>query len=170
MPDDLDALTRIGAIFMDGYLVIDRDRKISAANPVFAQMLGIRPGERRKLLGARCCEHLKLETCQKDCIALDCMKKNTPLRLQEIHGHTAEGAEFILDIGVVPLIQKDEVGGALITYRDVTDERKLKTRYMDEAAEHKEERTRLLRIIEDREVELENLRQKRAQESEQRKT
>lgn len=94
-------------------------------------------------------------------MALECIKKNTPLRLQEIRAQTQGGREYVFEVNTLPLKDtKDRVTGALVIYRDVTDERKLKTRFMEEQSEHKRERSELLKIIEARELEVEQARKR----------
>lgn len=159
MTDDNEALARLGPAFLDGYAVVDLDRRISSINNALGQMLELRPADRKKLIKALCCEHLRLEVCKDKCIAEECMNKNTPMRMQEIHARTPDGREFVLELSTMPLKNaKGEVGGALIVYRDVTDERRLKTRFMEDQADHRRQRSELLKIIEDRDAALSKLR------------
>ena len=53
-----------------------------------------------------------------------------------------------------------KVTGVFVTHRDVTDERRLKTRQIEEKEEHLKEREALLKIIRDRDEELTDLRSK----------
>lgn len=160
MADDRQAIEQFGAVFLDSYFIVDRDRRILSFNQAFSQMLELRPGERRKLINTPCYERLRLEICKDNCIALECIKRGAPVRMEEIKGSTADGQrELVLELSAIPL--KDETGNitsVFVTHRDVTDERRLKARYLEEQTEHRRERASLLKIIEDRDVEVENLR------------
>src|SRR5688572_1236993 len=125
MSDDFDALARIGPAFMDGYIVVDTDRKITNFNPAYTQMLDLRAADRKKLLSMHCCEPLRLEACREGCVAQVCMQKNAAMRLQEIRAMTAENREFVLEITALPLKGANgKVNAALLVQRDVTDERR----------------------------------------------
>jgi PAS domain S-box-containing protein len=159
MTDDKDAINRLGAVFMDSYFVVDRDLRIQSFNPAFNQMLNLRGGERRKLVNSFCYDYLKLEICQDRCIALEALKKNSTVRMNEIRGQRPDGTELILELSAIPLKnEKGEIDSVFVTHRDVTDERRLKERYLEEQDHHKKERAALLRVIEDRDVEIENMR------------
>jgi sigma-54 dependent transcriptional regulator, acetoin dehydrogenase operon transcriptional activator AcoR len=159
MSDDKDAINRLGAVFVDSYFIVDRDLRMQAFNPAFPALLGLRGGERRKLLNSFCYDYLKLEICQERCIALEALKKNGAVHMNEIHGQKPDGTEMILELSAIPLKNANgEVDTVLVTHRDVTDERRLKERYLEEQDHHKKERAALLRIIEDRDVEIENIR------------
>jgi PAS domain S-box-containing protein len=159
--DDREFISRIGPVFLDSYFIVDQDLKIQDFNQAFTQMLDLRGAERRKLTGSFCYEKLRLEICKDKCIAVEAMKKNAPIRMEEIRGTTPDGRELVLELSAIPL--RDASGQAksvFVTHRDVTDERRLKARYHEEQTEHRRERGALLRIIEDRDVENENLRQR----------
>ena len=60
--------------------------------------------------------------------------------MEEIRGQTPDGRELVLELSAIPL--KDENGqttGVFVTHRDVTDESRLKARYLEEQAEHKDD-------------------------------
>lgn len=162
MSSDEEFVKRFGAVFLDSYFVVDKDRHLLGFNQAFSQMLELRPSERRKLIGEHCYDKLRLEICKDRCIALEAIKKDSAVRMEEIRGTTAEGRELVLELSAIPL--KDENGqttSVFVTHRDVTDERRLKARYLDEQSDHRRERSSLLRIIEDREIELEDVRKAR---------
>ncbi len=130
MSDDLEAINRIGPVFFDSYFVVDKERRITAHNAVFEQLLGLRPAQRRAIDGTHCFELLKLEICKEQCIAVECLKKNAPVRKEEIKGKTSTGRDLVVEISAIPL--RDDAGvvvGVFVTHRDVTDERRLKTRF-----------------------------------------
>lgn len=154
-------MSRFGAVFLDSWFVVDKDLRIQEFNPAFAQLLDLRPGERRKLIGVPCYEKLRLEICKENCIALETLKRNGHVRMEEIRGTTPDGRELVLELSAIPLRDADgNPTSVFVTHRDVTDERRLKARYLEEQTEHRRERASLLRIIEDRDVELENMRQR----------
>ncbi|MBI3178873.1 MAG: PAS domain-containing protein, partial [Deltaproteobacteria bacterium] len=154
MPNDRDAIERLGKVFFDSYFVVDRERRVESFNEGFVQLLGMRPAERRQIKGTCCYDLLKLEICRDHCIALEALDKGDHVRKEEIHGTTANGREVVLERSAMPL--KDEAGrvvGVFVTDRDVTDERRLKTRYLEETESHRNERETLLKIIRDRDEE-----------------
>lgn len=156
---DADFLKRFGPVFLDSYFVVDRERKIQSANNGFSQLLGLQPAERRKLAGTPCYEKMRLEICEKNCIALQCLERGAAVRMEEIKGRTPEGREIVVELSAVPVRdERGEVSGVFVTHRDVTDERRLKERYLEEGQAHKKERSSLLRIIEERESEISQLR------------
>lgn len=162
--DDHEAVNRLGPVFIDSYFVVDRERRVLSHNAAFTQMLELRGADRRKVKGSPCYESLRLEICKQDCIALQCMEKQAPVRMNEIRGQTKEGRELVLELSAVPLRNdQGQITGVLVTHRDVTDERRLKERYLEEETEHKKERSGLLRVIEERDTEIEKLRQRQSQ-------
>ena len=160
MADDTEAVARISSILMDGYVIVDPDRKITAVNPLFLQMVRLRPSDRRKVVETRCCQLLRLDVCSSShCTAQECMRKNAPIRLNDIRAIGPEDASFVVDISMMPLTDsRESVVGAMILYRDATDERRLKMRASQDANERTTERALLLKVIEDREAEIERLR------------
>jgi PAS domain S-box-containing protein len=158
--DEREAMSRFGAVFLDSWFIVDKDLRIQEFNPAFTQMLDLRGGERRKLAGTPCYEKLRLEICKDNCIALEALKRNSHVRMEEIKGHTPDGRELVLELSAVPLHDANGNPTAVfVTHRDVTDERRLKARYLEEQTEHRRERASLLRIIEDRDIELEAAKQ-----------
>lgn len=159
MSDDKDAINRLGAVFLDSYFVVDQELRIQSFNPAFPQMLGLRSQERRKLVSSFCYDHLKLEICRDRCIALEAINKKAAVRMNEIRGERPDGSELILELSAIPLKNdKGEIDGVFVTHRDVTDERRLKARYLETQEHNKKERSALLKIIEERDVELEGAR------------
>lgn len=161
MADDLDALRRIGTVLIDSFFVVDQDRRITEFNKRLVEMLGLRPSERRSLPGSHCYDNLKLEICSDRCIALECLKRDAPVTMEEISGQTRNGREVVLTLSATPL--RDEAGavtGVLVTHRDITDERRLKTKFIEEQEAHEKEREALLRIIKDRDQTIEKLQAK----------
>jgi PAS domain S-box-containing protein len=149
--DDKEAIEKLGPVFLDSYFVVDRDRRIESFNQAFVQMVGLKPSERRKLTGSHCYETLRLEICKDRCIALECIKKEGHVRMEEIRGVDPSGRELVLELSAVPLRNdRGEITGAFVTHRDVTDERRLKQKFLEEQAQHRAERQSLLKVLEDR--------------------
>lgn len=152
-------MARFGPVFFDSYFVVDKERRIRQHNGVFEQMLGLRPAQRRAIDGSHCFDLLKLEICQDRCIAVECLKRNAPVRMEEIRGKTQSGRDIVLELSAIPL--RDETGqvvGVFVTHRDVTDERRLKTRFTDAQAEHDKKLAELQARLKSAEDELVQLR------------
>ncbi|MFC1610515.1 PAS domain-containing protein [Myxococcota bacterium] len=161
MADDFDFIDRFGSVFLDSFFVVDRERRICKFNPAFAEMLGIRIAERRRINGKRCFELVEMDICRNNCIALQCLAKNGPVRMEEIRGKAPDGRELVLELSAMPVSgPQGQVTGVFVTHRDVTDERNLMTRYMGEQKENKSKVDALLKILQEREKELEGLRKK----------
>jgi PAS domain S-box-containing protein len=158
---ELEFIDRVGPVFFDSYFVVDRERKILKFNDGLVQLLGFRPAQKRRIAGTACYELLKLEICRERCIALKCLEKDGPVRMEEIRGKTPDGRDIILELSAIPL--RDDAGrieGVMVTHRDVTDERRLKTKYEAEQTERRSEREALLKIIKDRDAEIERMQEK----------
>jgi PAS domain S-box-containing protein len=161
--DDLDTIGRFGAVFFDSYFVVDKDRRIQKHNTVFEQMLGLRPAQRRAVDGAHCYELLQLEICKDRCIAVECLKRNAPVRMEEIKGKTPSGRELVLELSAIPLREESgAVVGVFVTHRDVTDERRLKTRFTEAQADHDKALAELKARVAAQDEELVQLRSKKA--------
>jgi PAS domain S-box-containing protein len=160
--DDRDAINRFGAVFFDSYFVVDKDRRITSHNAVFEQMLGLRPAQKRSVDGTHCFELLQLEICKERCIAVECLKKNAPVRMEEIKGKTPSGRDLVVEISAIPL--RDDTGniaGVFVTHRDVTDERRLKTRFKESQVEHEQKLAEVKAQLAAKEEELVQIRGKR---------
>jgi PAS domain S-box-containing protein len=156
---DQKFLERFGTVFLDSYFVVDRNRRILQFNESFVQMIGYRPAQRRTVAGQQCFDLLKLEICRERCIALTCLERNGPVRMEEIKGKTPDGRDLVLELSAVPVRgDNDEVVGVFVTHRDVTDERRLKDRYVHEQEEQRSKTETLLKIIRDKDDELDKLR------------
>jgi PAS domain S-box-containing protein len=152
-------LDRLGAVFLDSYFVVDRNRRIVRFNEHFVQLVGFRAAQRRQVPGRQCFDLLKLEICRERCIALACLEKNAPVRMSEIKGSTPDGRALVLELSAVPM--RDETGhisGVFVTHRDVTDERNLKERSVEDAQQAKVQRETLLKIIQEKDEEIARLR------------
>src|SRR3972149_7041538 len=103
MPNDREAVDRLGKVFFDSYFVVDRDRRVENFNEGFVQLLGLRPAERRQVKGQHCYDLLRLEICRDKCIALEALNKGDHVRKEEIRGTTANGREVVLERSAIPL-------------------------------------------------------------------
>ncbi len=154
-------LESFGPVFLDSYFVVDRNRRITDFNEAFVQMVGYRPAQRRQVAGSHCFDILKLEICRERCIALACLERNGPVRMEEIRGKTPDGRDILLELSAVPMRDDDgDITGVFVTHRDVTDERNLKDRYLKEQEEHQNKVQSLLQIIRDKDEELAAVRKK----------
>jgi PAS domain S-box-containing protein len=148
----------MGPVFLDSYFVVDRNRRIQAFNEHFVQLIGYRPAQRRTVPGQQCFDLLKLEICKDNCIALKCLEKNGPVRMSEIKGKTPDGRDLVLELSAVPVRNEhNEITGVFVTHRDVSDERRLKTRFTEEQVEQRTKVETLLKIIRDKDEELAKL-------------
>ncbi len=159
MFDDQKAIARLRRVFFDSYFIVDAERRVLDFNESFVQLLGLRPAQRRGIKGTPCHKLLNLTICRKGCIALECLARNGPVRKEEIQGETPSQRTLVLELSAIPLRDEaDNVTGVFVTHRDVTDERRLKTRYLEAVDAHAKERAALLKIIKEREEEFEELR------------
>lgn len=153
--DDREAVARLGKVFFDAYFVLDRERRIQDFNEGFVQLLGVRPSKRRTIQGSPCYDLLRLGICRKQCVALECLTKGMPVRKEEIKGTTVTNRDIVLELSSILLCNHaGEVSGVLVTHRDVTDERRLKTRYLEEQHRHKQERDTLLQKLKEQDLEI----------------
>src|SRR5689334_847501 len=96
-------MSRFGAVFLDSWFIVDPELRILEFNPAFGQLLNLRGGERRKLIGTPCYEKMRLEICKENCIALEALKRNTHVRMEEIKGSTPDGREIVVELSAIPL-------------------------------------------------------------------
>jgi PAS domain S-box-containing protein len=161
MADDRLFLDRLAPVFLDSFFVVDSGRRLTKFNSAFVQLLGLRSTQRREVMGTPCYELLQLDICRDKCIALQALEKDGHIRMEEIRGRAPDGRELVLALSAIPLRGDDgSVVGVFVTHRDVTDERRLKTRSLEQQEAHRNERETLLKIIRDHEEELETLRRR----------
>ncbi|MCA9668399.1 MAG: PAS domain-containing protein [Myxococcales bacterium] len=143
-----ESLKQFAELLIDSYFVVDLDRNIVDFNRAFYSMLP--RSVARKLKTKKCYEVLALSICKDRCIAEQCWKAKSHVRLDEITG-SVEGIEgqrrYILS--AIPL--RDEAGnivGAIEMQRDVTDEAIVQSKYQQQLDTSSKQ-------LEDRENELE---------------
>jgi len=154
---DVDFITQLVALSYDPFFVIDRERRITHHNDLFALMLGLRSAQRRKLQATPFHEMLKLDDTGRSCIT-DCLTMDRNIRVQGVMAKGPDGRDLVLDLSALPLRDKEgRVTGVIVLHRDVTDEHRLKERYTHEKQAHLHERESLLRIIGDRDADIKKL-------------
>jgi PAS domain-containing protein len=158
-----DALTRFLAQFkavapaiVDSYFVVDAERRIVDYNRAFYAMLP-KPVA-RDLEGKKCFEVLQLDICGQRCIAQQCWRDRSHVRLDEITGRVAadpESRELRFVLSAIPIYDDDgEPVGALEIQRDVTDDAIVQGKYRRMLATEARERDRLATQIRARTREL----------------
>jgi len=152
----LDEFKKLAPAIVDSYFVVNTERQIVDFNRAFYAMLPrqVARGLKRK----KCYEVIKLNICDKECIAQQCWNSGRHIRLDEISGEIlndpeAEQMRFILS--AVPIT--DEGGnhvGALEIQRNVTDEAVVQVKYQEMLETEARERERLATQIRTRTKEL----------------
>jgi hypothetical protein len=112
---------------------------------------------------AHCYERIKLEICQKDCIALRALKAGRAVQVKEIHGTSLDGRPLMLMGSATPVKNADgQVESVLVLYRDVTEESQLRERLHKLEEELRQEKDILLKNLGEKMKEVEDLRQRLA--------
>ena len=157
MAKDVDFIIQLNSLSYDPFFVTDRDRRITYGNDVLALTLGVRVGQRHHIEGKFVRELLSFDATGETCIT-DCLRTDANVRVQSAKAKLPDGRELVLDMSALPL--RNDVGqvtGVMVLLRDVTDEQRLKERYIQERNEHVSDRESLLRIIRDRDEEIKRL-------------
>lgn len=148
----LSMLSRVGQVFVDPWLVVDKQGQIVEMNRHYHALFPRNVA--RKLKGSACCQHLKLGTCEQECLARRCLRDHAhgAVRYDEIPATLegeADARRFI--VSAVPLADADDDApeAVLILLRDVSDQADVQRKYKDvlasEAREKDKLRTELLR-------------------------
>lgn len=148
----LQMLERIGQVFIDPWLVVDKNGQVVEMNRHYHSLFPRNVA--RKLRGSQCCQHLKLGTCESECLAKRCLREagRGAVRYDEIPAvleGEAEPRRFI--VSAVPLAESDETApeATLILLRDVSDQADVQRKYKEvlasEAREKEKLRAELLR-------------------------
>jgi PAS domain-containing protein len=152
----LKEFKRTSNAIVDSYFVVDKDRNIVDFNRAFYALLPRKVA--RGLTGRKCYEVVKLNICEKQCIAQQCWDTNRHVRLDEITGEVVGAADaqpmrFILS--AVPITDDDgNQIGALEIQRNVTDEAVVQVKYQEMLETEARERERLAAQIHTRTKEL----------------
>ena len=141
---------------MDAYFVVDEQRQLRDQSRSFIELAGVRKA-------AHCYEMVKLELCEKDCIALRALRQGRNVRINEIHGKAGDGRDVVFSGSATPV--RDEAGnvnGVLVTYRDVTEETQVRDRLHQLEQRAKEDKDVLLRSLGEKTKELDEVREELA--------
>ncbi|MFK7872116.1 MAG: GGDEF domain-containing protein [Oligoflexales bacterium] len=117
---------------LDAYAVVDRTGKVVKFNQLFSALVATRPNRIKKSESFD--DLLTLDMNQEPLKIIDLLEKNSPTRLDEIHGQSNENDHLNLIIGVYPLISDDETVGVFLLLRDVTAETNLQDKYKDRSS------------------------------------
>ncbi len=141
---ELESVRQVGQAIVDPYIAVTPELGIVDFNGAFHALFP-RPVARR-LKKMRCCDALGLDICKDRCIALEAIRRGQNVRYDEIVGTIrATGEEVRLIGSATPLL--DEQGrpvGALVIYRNVTDEAKVQAKYKSMLEEAGRERQALM--------------------------
>ena len=122
-------LGRLAAVIPDPWFVVDLERNLREWNQAFRALF---PRAVARDLGSkRCYEVLRLAICETDCIALRAVEKDDVIRLDQVPGCIVEtGEEVTLLASATPITGEDEASvGALVVYRNVTDDSRVQHKY-----------------------------------------
>ena len=150
----LDTLKTLSGAFLDGYVLLNRKQKLIDFNRVFHSYFprNIARQLKRKTLA----KVLTLELAGEPIdLPEQCMAKGKPLRYDEIIGRIGSDLTRNLLIAGVPLFNnKQEVTGAFVCLRDVTDEAQVQSKYKQMLDQEAHERELLQQRIQEAETEL----------------
>jgi hypothetical protein len=144
----LSLLERVGQVFVDPWLVVDKNGQVVEMNRHYHALFPRNVA--RKLRGSACCQHLKLGTCEQECLARRCLRDQAhgAVRYDEIPARFENDGEqparrFI--VSAVPLTASDdaEPEGVLILLRDVSDQADVQRKYQDVLASEAREKEKL---------------------------
>lgn len=133
----LALLERIGQVFLDPWVVVDAQGQVVEMNRHYHALFPRNVA--RKLRGSPCCQHLKLGTCEQECLAKRCLRDaaHGAVRYDEIPATlVAEGETRRFIVSAVPLSTADdaEPEATLILLRDVSDQADVQRKYKDVVA------------------------------------
>ena len=117
---------------MDAAVVVDRNLRPLMWNDAYVALTGLRPKAFAKAAGVMPCHGLfTLEVCATDCLAKRAFETERLVRYSELHGSSpAAPDQRTLIVSTIPV--NDDAGtciAALETYRDVTAEARIQSRY-----------------------------------------
>jgi PAS domain-containing protein len=138
---NIEDLKRFSEVLLDSYFIVDRERNVLDFNRAFHQM--VPRSVARQLKGMKCYDVLDLEICKDRCIALECLRRKSHVRLDEIQGTVREGDPVKFILSAIPLYREgdDEPSAVMVTQRNVIDEANVQAKYrqmLDAEAREKE--------------------------------
>jgi hypothetical protein len=140
LPSGLEQFARI---IIDSYFVIDLQHNIVEFNRAFHSMLP--RALARNLTTKKCHEVLRLDICKDGCIASQCWKSGSHVRLDEINGRFSDDGppqRFILS--AIPIHDAGgQVIGAMEMQRNVTDEAVVQVKYQQQVDASAKQQARL---------------------------
>jgi PAS domain S-box-containing protein len=149
-------LRELLAGLFDAFFVVDQDRKVREQNRTFTELSG---GGHMGSSSPHCYDRIKLELCNKDCIALRALKAGRAVQVKEIHGTSADGRPLVLMGSATPVKNAEgQVESVLVFYRDVTEESALREKLHRLEDELKQEKDILLKNLGEKMKEVEDLR------------
>jgi hypothetical protein len=144
----VQSLKHLSGALMDAWAVVDRDQQLLDFNSAFR---GLFPrAVARQLKRSRFADVLALELGGQPLdVVAECMAREAPLRYDEVIGRVAEDDDTLaLIVSAAPLIAPtQQVEGAFLTLRNVTDEAQVQVKYKSVLEEEARERELLQRRI-----------------------
>lgn len=143
----LGQIRALGAAFLDGWFVVDGDRRIIEFNSQFRGLFT--RSQARQLNGSQCCQFLALGVCEGGaCLARRCIEDQAPVRYDEITA-TREGDGETLRViaSAAPITTEDGSVAALVVLRDVSDAADVQRKYKSVHEQHAREKDALRDVI-----------------------
>lgn len=146
----LSMLERIGQVFVDPWLVVDKNGQVVEMNRHYHALFPRNVA--RKLRGSACCQHLKLGTCEQEGLARRCLRDHGhgAVRYDEIPARfesDGEQASRRFIVSAVPLAGGEDADAdpdlVLILLRDVSDQADVQRKYQDVLASEAREKEKL---------------------------
>jgi PAS domain-containing protein len=147
LPPGLEQFARI---IIDSYFVIDLEHNIVEFNRAFHSTLP--RALARNLTTKKCYEVLRLDICKDKCIARQCWKSASHVRLDEIHGQlSADGPPQRFILSAIPISDSSgQVIGAMEVQRNVTDEALVQVKYQQQVETSAKQQARLEQDLQSR--------------------
>jgi PAS domain-containing protein len=132
-----------GAV-LDAYVVVDLEARVVAFNRLFFSLFPRSIG--RRLKGQAFDALLRLEIQDQElCIAAEVLSKHAVLRYDEVQAYITDGPNLPLIVSASPLLvpDHDEVLGAVIVLRDMSDLAQVQSKYQRMLSAEAKERQQL---------------------------
>ena len=150
----IDSLKQFSGAILDAYVVLDSSQRIVDFNGLFRGLFprsvarGLKETHLSEVLT------LELEGTPID-VAQKCTNESTTLRYDEVVGRIKDADPVSLIVAAVPLVDRmQEVIGAVMGLRNVTDEAQVQLKYRTMLEHEAREREILQQRIQDAEIEL----------------
>ncbi|TNF28213.1 MAG: diguanylate cyclase [Deltaproteobacteria bacterium] len=139
--------------FLDGIFVIDESKNIVYANQLAATLFGLRI---KRLIGKPCYDHFQFKDGTLFCMPDGTVGKDSPSKYVEVDFSSPKGAEGTVQVMVQPDKGNEEGQFWIVYFHDVTDEKRISSKYKTET-EEKEKAQNLIFKIKDDLKEFENM-------------